>query len=56
MPVTIPSALPARRILEGENVFVMTDDRAAHQDIRPLRIAIGISPISSKNSVPPEAS
>ena len=40
MPVTIPSALPARRILEGENVFVMTDDRAAHQDIRPLRIAI----------------
>lgn len=40
MPVTIPSALPARRILEGENVFVMTPGRAEHQDIRPLRIAI----------------
>ncbi|MFN8099113.1 MAG: homoserine O-succinyltransferase [Dermatophilaceae bacterium] len=40
MPVTIPSALPARRILEGENVFVMTEGRAFHQDIRPLHIAI----------------
>lgn len=40
MPVTIPSALPARRILESENVFVMTEGRAFHQDIRPLHIAI----------------
>ncbi len=40
MPVTIPSALPARRILEGENVFVMTQGRAVNQDIRPLHIAI----------------
>jgi homoserine O-succinyltransferase len=40
VPVTIPSALPARRILEGENVFVMTEGRAFHQDIRPLKIAI----------------
>lgn len=40
MPVTIPAALPARTILESENVFVMTDGRAVHQDIRPLRIAI----------------
>jgi len=40
VPVTIPSALPARRILEGENVFVMTPGRAEHQDIRPLHIAI----------------
>lgn len=40
MPVNIPSALPARRILEGENVFVMTQGRAVHQDIRPLHIAI----------------
>jgi len=40
VPVTIPSALPARRILEGENVFVMTQGRAGHQDIRPLHIAI----------------
>jgi homoserine O-succinyltransferase/O-acetyltransferase len=40
VPVTIPHALPARRVLEAENVFVMSDRRACHQDIRPLRIAI----------------
>ncbi|MFZ6026273.1 MAG: homoserine O-acetyltransferase MetA [Chloroflexota bacterium] len=40
MPVNIPKTLPARAILEGENVFVMTEERAQHQDIRPLRIAI----------------
>jgi homoserine O-succinyltransferase len=40
VPVNIPRALPARRTLESENVFVMSEDRAGHQDIRPLRIAI----------------
>lgn len=40
MPVNIPRELPARATLESENVFVMSDDRAVHQDIRPLRIAI----------------
>jgi homoserine O-succinyltransferase len=40
MPVRIPNNLPAKRILEAENIFVMADDRAAHQDIRPLRIAV----------------
>lgn len=40
MPVTIPKDLPARSLLEAENVFVMTDPRASHQDIRPLNIAI----------------
>jgi homoserine O-succinyltransferase/O-acetyltransferase len=40
VPVNIPRALPARATLESENVFVMTDVRASHQDIRPLRIAI----------------
>ena len=40
MPIKIPDNLPARTILEGENVFVMTDERAVHQDIRPLRILI----------------
>lgn len=40
MPVKIPSSLPARATLEGENVFVMGEERAAHQDIRPLRVAI----------------
>lgn len=40
MPVKIPSSLPARATLEGENVFVMGEERAAHQDIRPMRVAI----------------
>lgn len=40
MPIKIPNALPAARTLESENIFVMTEHRATHQDIRPLRIAI----------------
>jgi homoserine O-succinyltransferase len=40
MPVRIPNDLPARAELEDENIFVMTYDRATHQDIRPLRIAV----------------
>jgi homoserine O-succinyltransferase/O-acetyltransferase len=40
MPVRIPNDLPARAELAEENIFVMPDDRAAHQDIRPLRIAV----------------
>lgn len=40
MPVNIPKTLPARAILEQENVFVMSEERAQHQDIRPLRVAI----------------
>jgi homoserine O-succinyltransferase len=40
MPVRIPDDLPARSELASENIFVMPNDRAAHQDIRPLRIAV----------------
>ncbi|GAB4483064.1 MAG: homoserine O-succinyltransferase [Anaerolineales bacterium] len=40
MPVKIPATLPARAILQAENVFVMGEERAQHQDIRPLRVAI----------------
>lgn len=40
MPIKIPADLPARAALESENIFVMTDDRALQQDIRPLEIAI----------------
>ncbi len=40
MPVNIPRELPARGVLEDENVFVMSRERAEHQDIRPLRLAI----------------
>jgi len=40
MPIKIPDSLPAYETLAGENIFVMTEHRAIHQDIRPLRIAI----------------
>lgn len=40
MPIKIDNDLPAKKILESENIFVMDDDRAAHQDIRPLDILI----------------
>lgn len=40
MPVNIPRDLPARTTLEAENIFVMSDEQASHQDIRPLKIAI----------------
>lgn len=40
MPVKIPRKLPASRILVNENIFVMPDDRAVTQDIRPLKIII----------------
>ena len=40
MPIKIPDGLPARSVLENENIFVMTEKRALHQDIRPLKIAL----------------
>lgn len=40
MPIKIPDSLPARAVLESENIFVMTEYRALHQDIRPLHVLI----------------
>ncbi len=40
MPVNIPDSLPAKALLEAENVFVMGESRAMTQDIRPLKILI----------------
>ena len=40
MPIRTQSDLPAKEILEKENIFVMDENRAMHQDIRPIRIAI----------------
>lgn len=40
MPIKIQSELPAKSILEHENIFVMDEFRAMHQDIRPLKICI----------------
>ena len=40
MPIRTQNDLPAKAILENENIFVMDENRAMHQDIRPLEIAI----------------
>ena len=40
MPIKVQNKLPAKRVLEDENIFVMDETRAISQDIRPLNIAI----------------
>ena len=40
MPIKIPRELPAFKVLSDDNIFVMNDERANTQDIRPLKIAI----------------
>lgn len=40
MPIKVQNDLPAKRILEDENIFMMDENRAMTQDIRPLKIAI----------------
>ncbi len=40
MPIKVKQNLPARDILENENIFVMTENRAMTQDIRPLRVLV----------------
>jgi len=40
MPIKVQNDLPARSVLESENIFVMDEDRALSQDIRPLQILI----------------
>ena len=40
MPIKVQGELPAKEILENENIFVMDENRSMHQDIRPLQIVI----------------
>ena len=40
MPIKVQSDLPAKEILINENIFVMDELRAIHQDIRPLEVLI----------------
>ena len=40
MPIKIPVKLPASKVLAAENIFIMDENRAAKQDIRPLRIGL----------------
>ena len=47
MPICISPELPAYQVLQKERIFVMTEDRAAHQDIRPLRVLV-LNPMPKK--------
>ena len=40
MPIRVQNDLPVKEILEHENIFVMDENRALHQDIRPLKIGL----------------
>ncbi len=52
MPIKVQSDLPAKRILEDENIFIMDETRAMHQDIRPLKIAIlNLMPVKEDTEV-----
>jgi len=52
MPIRVQSELPAKKILEDENIFIMDESRAMHQDIRPLKIMIlNLMPIKEDTEV-----
>ncbi|HAZ90725.1 MAG TPA: homoserine O-succinyltransferase, partial [Eubacterium sp.] len=52
MPIRVQNNLPARAVLEGENIFVMDEDRAVSQDIRALEIIIlNIMPLKEDTEV-----
>lgn len=52
MPIKVQSSLPAKKVLEDENIFIMDETRAMHQDIRPLRIAIlNLMPLKEETEV-----
>ena len=40
MPIRVQNDLPAKEILEHENIFVMDEEKALHQDIRPIEILL----------------
>ena len=40
MPIRVQNDLPVKEILERENIFVMDEHRATHQDIRPIEIGL----------------
>ena len=40
MPIRVQNDLPVKEILEQENIFVMDEHRATHQDIRPIKIGL----------------
>ena len=53
MPIKVQGDLPAKEILERENIFVMDENRAMHQDIRPIQILIvNLMPRAAASAIP----
>lgn len=49
MPIKIPDCLPARDVLEAENIFIISESQANNQDIRPFKIIIlNLMPVKEK--------
>jgi homoserine O-succinyltransferase/O-acetyltransferase len=52
MPINIPDNIPAASVLAAENIFVLNQKRAVHQDIRPLKIAIlNLMPLKQQTEI-----
>lgn len=52
MPIKVHNNLPARKIMEKENIFIMDEERAVSQDIRPLQVAIlNLMPLKEETEV-----
>lgn len=52
MPIKVHNNLPARKIMEKENIFIMDEERAVTQDIRPLQVAIlNLMPLKEETEV-----
>ena len=52
MPVKVKNNLPAKRVMEKENIFMMDEERAVMQDIRPLHIAVlNLMPLKENTEV-----
>lgn len=52
MPIKVHNNLPAKKIMEKENIFIMDEERAVSQDIRPLQVAIlNLMPLKEETEV-----
>ena len=52
MPIKVQNNLPAKKIMEKENIFMMDETRAVSQDIRPLYIAVlNLMPLKEETEV-----
>ncbi|SEP92401.1 homoserine O-succinyltransferase [Lachnospiraceae bacterium RM5] len=52
MPIKVQSDLPAKAVIESENIFIMDENRAISQDIRPLKIALlNLMPLKNETEI-----